>query len=298
MEWILLTGANSGLGKATARRLVQDGQAVILGCRTHDKAVETRQQLLLDFPQANLKTAALELSSLGQVKDWVAGVDVPVYGLIGNAGVSYQAPTKYTEEGVEWTFGVNHLGHFALTLGLLHRFPESLKRILIVSSAVHDPAQSGGRFPPPDFKQVRDLAFPPEEESEDWDTIGSRRYVHSKLCNLWFTYELHRRLLAQGRTVCVNAFNPGFVPGTNLGRHGPAVARFLFKYVLPGLRWVTDQVHTPAQVAEAMEGAFWADESGYYWDRSEKGQSSALSHDESKARELWVLSVELTGLDL
>jgi hypothetical protein len=47
-----------------------------------------------------------------------------------------------------------------------------------------------------------------------------------------------------------------------------------------------------------MEGAFWADESGYYWDRSEKGQSSALSHDESKAQELWVLSVELTGLDL
>lgn len=138
----------------------------------------------------------------------------PFDTLICNAGLSYEAPTRRTDDGFEQTFGVNHLGHFTLSVLLYNKFSSSLKNISIVSSSLHYPDKSKGVFPNPNIIDLKLLAHPNDENISDWQHEGRLRYVHSKLCNLLFAYELSRKV----KNVNINAFNPGFIPNTNLNR--------------------------------------------------------------------------------
>ncbi|MEV1176609.1 oxidoreductase, partial [Nonomuraea sp. NPDC049784] len=180
----LITGANSGIGFETAKLLAEHGATVVLACRDEAKMSEAAKQLRSAAPRGEIATLGLDLASLASIRaaaeafhDRHARLDL----LINNAGLMIP-PYGKTADGFESQFGVNHLGHFALTGLLLDRLlgtPGS--RIVTISSNAHrrgtinfDDLQAERRYHP------------------------MTAYAQSKLANLLFTYELQRRLAAAG----------------------------------------------------------------------------------------------------
>ncbi|XP_068451615.1 retinol dehydrogenase 14-like [Clinocottus analis] len=212
---VLVTGGNSGIGRATAAGIVKLRGRVILACRDRSRAEEAardlRQQTGLHGSQLVVKQ--LDLASLTSVRTFCKEIiqeEPRLDVLINNAGI-YQCPYTKTEDGFEMQFGVNHLGHFLLT----HLLTDLLKRsapsrIVVVSSTLYKHAHIN--FEDLNSEQSYDKAF---------------AYSRSKLANLLFTCELAHRL--QGSGVTVNAVTPGIVR-TNLGRHVhiPVLAKPLF----------------------------------------------------------------------
>ena len=209
---VLVTGANTGIGYETARVLAERGARVLLGCRDEDKAQLAMATILDKAPGADLKWVALDLASLesiGAAAENVATqekLDI----LINNAGVM-MPPRSLTADGYELQFGVNHLGHFALTGALLPQLlSNDQARIVTVSSLAH----RNGRINYGDINAERSYN-------------RMERYAMSKFANLLFTLELHRRLINEGSSVKAVACHPGG-SNTELGRHFPAFLQMLF----------------------------------------------------------------------
>ncbi|RSM38395.1 KR domain-containing protein [Amycolatopsis balhimycina DSM 5908] len=192
----IVTGATGGIGQATARALAGAGARVVLAVRNRGKG----DAVAAAAPGA-VEVRELDLSDLESVRKFAAGWRGDVDLLINNAGVS--APTlQRTAQGFEADFGVNHLGHFALTLLLLEHLTG---RVVIVSSQAERLAQL-------DFDDLNWERRPYRK---------SRAYNDSKLANLLFAAELHRRLAAAGSAVAVHAAHPGLV-ATGIYHHsGP-----------------------------------------------------------------------------
>ncbi len=292
---ILITGANSGLGFETARQLLVADYKVIIACRSAQKAKETSQKLASLTKSKDIIELVMDLGKQEEIRRAVTSLEVPVHVLICNAGMSYEGAHKFTDKGIEETFAVNHLGHFLLSNLLLKKFPDTLERISVVASEVH--RGESGPFPKPEFKEVREMAFPAEIKDGNLKKEGSRRYVHSKLCNLWFTFELHRRLEATGRDqIKVNAFNPGFMPRTGLSRHASKGTQFFLRNVLanlgflmPGIRSIKESAHDLIEISLVHQ------DSNQYFDGQKPIFASDLAYDPDRARELWELSEELIG---
>nr|XP_019940168.1 PREDICTED: retinol dehydrogenase 14-like [Paralichthys olivaceus] len=219
---VVVTGANSGIGKATAAAVVKLQGRVIMACRdlssAEQAAREIREQTGADAAQLVLKQ--LDLASLTSVHTFCQDLlkeEPRLDVLINNAGV-YQCPYTRTEDGFEMQFGVNHLGHFLLThllLDLLKRSAPS--RIVVVSSKLYKHGH---------------INFDDLNSEHNYDKAFA--YSRSKLANLLFTCELAHRL--EGSGVTVNALTPGIVR-TNLGRHVrvPALAQPMFNLLSWGL---------------------------------------------------------------
>ena len=301
MQTAVITGANAGLGFECARALLaRDGSwHVVLAVRDPGRGREAVQRL---GEPARCTVMTADLASLDSVRGFVAGyreADLPpTRALVCNAGIQVVSGTRTTADGIELTFGVNHLGHFCLVQGLLDRL-DPPARIVVVSSDTHDPEQSTG-MPAPRYESADALADPAADSGESPLTLGRRRYTTSKLCNVLFAYELDRRLAQQGHTgVSVNAFNPGLMPGSGLARDYSGVRLFAWRFVLPLLR-VLPQVRS-ARVSGKHLAALAADPaydgvSGRYFDGLEAIESSADSHDLDKALDLWQTSERLTRL--
>lgn len=275
MQSILITGANSGLGFETAKVLLSQGYEVWLGCRSTEKAEKARAQL------GGGQALELDLASFDSIRKAVAVLPANLYGIICNAGVSHPAgPPRYTREGIEETFGVNHLGHFLLVDLLLEKCPD-IRQIAVVSSELHNP-KSGAPFSAPDISDLRQLAFPNEAFSKKG--VG---YVSSKLCNILFTYELARRHPG----IRVNAFNPGLIPATGLGRNDRPYMRFMWYYIMPWMSRIIPGMRTAEQSAADLARLITeVEETGKYFDGRVVKPSSEESYDEGKARELWEMS--------
>jgi NAD(P)-dependent dehydrogenase (short-subunit alcohol dehydrogenase family) len=186
------------------------------------------------------------------------------------------------------TFGVNHLGHFALIQGLLDELTRPA-RILVVSSGTHDPSKHTG-MPDPRYTSAADLAHPPAEQSAD---DGRRRYTTSKLCNMLFAYELDRRL-AGG--VTVNAYDPGLMPGSGLARDYPPMQRLAWRYLLPALRVLSGVRSTRTSgryLAALVHDSRYDGVTGQYFAGPRPIKSSADSYDRDKALDLWQTSERL-----
>ncbi len=192
----VITGANSGLGFNTARGLAGKGAKVIMACRTAAKAESARDDILREFPDADLEIRELDLSNLGSVRGFAQGlIDDGIQPdlLINNAGVM-AVPYNKTADGFEMQMGTNHLGHFALTGLLLDHMAEG-GRIVNVASMAHK------WTPAIDFEDL------------NWERRKYRRwqaYGDSKLANLLFTFELNRRAAKAGKPVTVAAAHPGY----------------------------------------------------------------------------------------
>ncbi len=282
---VLITGANSGIGYEAALVLAGKGARVLLGCRSEERGTRARDQILAAQPGADVVFVPIDLGSLESVREAAARVDSEdrLDLLINNAGIMIP-PRRETADGFESQFGVNHLGHFALTGHLLEKLRASEgARIVTVSSSAHQ----WGKIDFDDIHATRRYN-------------RQSRYGMSKLANLLFTFELARRLEA-GRTgpVAVGC-HPG-VSETELSREfpkwmdlvKPLLAPFSHdppEAALPTLRAATD----PAVSAGEYYGP--GDFLGFTGP-PKLVKSSGASRDSKVARRLWELSIELTGVD-
>lgn len=281
MNTVLITGANSGLGFETARRLAAAGRPVILACRNHDRAEAALEKILDESPNAQVTTLALDTSSLKSVRAAVDSLSgVKLAGLINNAGISPLHDGK-TPDGFELVFATNYLGHFLLTLLLLPQLTPTA-RIVNVTSDMHNPP--GG------------ITWPGIEHLAHPSKVDRRKYSYSKLANLYFTYALARRLKAQGSKITVNAFNPGmmqtnFAPATRTKEEVDEIKRRMPDRI--------GDLDTSADtLAEMMTKPSLSKRSGAYVDRDRGvARSSELSYDERNQEELWEASLRFTGME-
>jgi NAD(P)-dependent dehydrogenase (short-subunit alcohol dehydrogenase family) len=310
---VLVTGGNSGIGFECARQLARGGRHVLIASRNRDASVAAVRRIAAESGEGSASDLTLDLGSLASVRDFAREIearDVPLRALVCNAGLQTTGAIVRSEDGFERTFAVNHLGHFLLVNLLLARLARNAPaRIVLVASGVHDPARRTG-MPKPAIADLETLAATGGPRAGAFD--GRLAYVNSKLCNLWFTYELHRRIVAAGltspsRPLSVNGFDPGLVPGSGLAREYPAPLRFVWDRVLPGVaRALSPFVPSinPADKAGAalarlvLEPSLAA-ESGRYFPSHARWQaapSSEASYDEARARALWDASVRLARL--
>src|SRR5262245_53525309 len=310
---VLVTGGNSGIGLECARELARRGWEVIIASRNRALSAGAVPRITSESGAGSASEMGLDLGSTASVRDFareIAGRDGALRALVCNAGLQFARGPRLTPDGYETTFAVNHLGHFLLTNLLLERLIENAPaRIVVVASGVHDPKMHTGmpKAAVTDFTTLAATGGPTLDAFN-----GRLAYVNSKLCNLWFTYELDRRLGSGTppggpRRVSVNGFDPGLVPGSGLGRDYPAALQFVWNRVLPGVARVLTQVvptinpapKAGAALANLVTDPALATVSGAYFpshSRWRKAASSDASYDLELARDLWEHSVRMAGL--
>ena len=283
----IVTGANSGLGFESSKALAAKGASVVMACRNLDKGNKAKEEILKDFPAVDIKVMKLDLQDLSSVKSFSESfqneyqrLDV----LLNNAGIM-MPPYQLTKDGYESQFGVNHLGHFALTgllMNLIKTTPNS--RVVNVSSLAH----KRGEINFDNLMYEKENSYSP-----------MKAYGRSKIANLYFTYELQRRFEANKINALSVSAHPG-ISETNLSkfmekRFIVSLLKPIFSFImqpasmgaLPQLRAATDPSVKGAQ---------------YYGPGSKrefKGypvlvNSNESSHDLEIASRLWRVSEELT----
>jgi NAD(P)-dependent dehydrogenase (short-subunit alcohol dehydrogenase family) len=264
---IIVTGGNSGVGKATVAALAAAGHSVVIACRTIAKAERVAAELAGDIAVAHLDLA--DLASVRTFADSVETVDV----LVNNAGVM-GLPLTRTVNGFEANMGTNHLGHFALTCLLADKIQD---RVISVVSAMYAPCRI----------HFDDLNWHTRKYSK-WFAYGE-----SKLAVMLFVQELARR------GVRAYATDPGSTD-TDIARDATGFLGWAHRHDVP-----TFYLHTPAQGARASVEAVTTDlPSGTYlaprfsqWGRPKVTRPRKKVRDPVAARRLWDLSAELTGCD-
>ncbi len=298
---MLVTGGNSGIGLECARELAREGWHVWIASRNR-AASETAARHM----RGKVDVLEVDLASMDSVRALVREIEarnVPLRALVCNAGLQFNQGPRLSSDGFELTFAANHLGHFLLTNLLLERLAaNSPARIVVVSSGVHDPAMRTG-MPKPAIGDLDTLARTGGPTLGEFN--GRLAYVNSKLCNLWFTYELNRRV--DPHRVTVNAWEPGLVPGSGLARDYPPALQLIWNYVLPALAAVVSpfypSISTARKSGESLArmviDPVLADTSGCYFPAHahwEETRSSDESYDVERARALWDASVRLSRL--
>ncbi|XP_077406220.1 retinol dehydrogenase 13-like isoform X3 [Vanacampus margaritifer] len=279
---VIITGANTGIGKETAQELARRGGRIIMGCRDMEKCEAAAKEIRGNTLNPHVYACHLDLASMKSIREFAERIkekEKRVDVLINNAGVM-RCPAWKTEDGFDMQFGVNHLGHFLLTNLLLDRLKESApSRVINLTSL----AYVVGKM---DFE---DLNW----EKKKFDT--KQAYCQSKLANVLFTRELAKRL--QGTGVTVNAVHPGVV-STQLGRHTGLHQSQLSTTVLsPLFSLLIKNPELGAQpsiylaVAEQLEGV-----TGRYYDVLTEKEPAPQATDEEAARRLWEISSRMVGL--
>jgi light-dependent protochlorophyllide reductase len=288
----IITGASAGLGLECARAILSNDPSwhVVLAVRDPARGAQAVEQI----GHADRCTVLeVDLASLTSVRAFVdtfrSTALPPMHAIVCNAGVQVVSGTERTADGVEMTFGVNHLGHFALVQALLDDVARPA-RIVVVSSGTHDPAKHTG-MPSPNYTSADALSL----ASDSGD--GRRRYTTSKLCNVLFTYELDRRLGGGTDGVTVTAFDPGLMPGSGLARDYSPNMRWAWRYVMPMLRVLPNVNSTRssgARLAALVTELRFDGVTGAYFEGNRPIRSSADSYDRDKALDLWETSERLT----
>ena len=274
----LVTGATSGIGRASALELAGMGAKLFLLCRDAGRAEELRGEIADKTGSRDVAILLADLSSQREIRRVAAeflATGAPLHILLNNAGVMFTERTE-TVDGIETTFAVNHLAYFLLTNLLLDRIVASAPaRIVNVASDAH---RLGGAL--------------------DFDDLGASRrysgmgvYGRSKLANLYFTHELARRLA--GSAVTVNAVHPGAVR-TGLGQNNDApILKLLTGLVRPFFRSPEKGAETSVWLCSAPDVA---GVSGGYFANSKARAPHRLANDEAAAGRLWDASAKLVGL--
>ncbi len=271
----VVTGANSGLGLATARALAGAGAHVVLAVRDTGRGEAAARSIAGD-----VEVRRLDLADLSSVREFAGSWSGDLDLLVNNAGIM-MVPQGRTTDGFELQFGTNHLGHFALTTLLLEHVTD---RVVTVSSGLH----RSGRI------DLDDLGW----ERRSYSPTGA--YGASKLANLLFALELQRRLTAAGSTVRSMAAHPGYA-ATNLQSHTENRLKDLVMKV--SNRFVAqsdaDGALPTLFVATAdLPGGSYAGPSGFQEGRGAPtlvGRSQ-LASDVQLAKDLWTASERLTGV--
>lgn len=299
MDSIIITGATSGIGFECALQMakIAKNEQIIIPARNIKAGKEVIEKIKTKTGHKNLKCLELDLASLESIRKFSESFakekNNSISILINNAGVQNIGETQYTEDGFEQTFGVNHLGSFALTMQLLPLMKNE-GHITFTSSETHDPALKTP-IEPPIYTNVQELAFP-KNTSEKPNIVGQRRYSTSKLCNIMTTYELQERL--RKANIRVNAYDPGMTPGTGLAKTYSPVMRFLWKNVFPVLTLLKSNIHTPTQAGRNLANLAYSEKykdlEGIYFSDSKVVKTSVDSYNKDFQKSLWNGSLLLT----
>jgi NAD(P)-dependent dehydrogenase (short-subunit alcohol dehydrogenase family) len=283
----VVTGANSGLGLATARELARHGARVVLACRDTEKGARALREIETAAPGAQLELAALDLGDLASVEAFAEGFRSSHDGLdllIDNAGVM-APPRRQTADGFELQLGTNHLGHFALAgrlIGALEGRADA--RVVTLSSNAH----KMGRI---DFDDLQS-----ERRYNRW-----RAYGQSKLADLMFALELDRRLRAAGSTVKSVAAHPGYAATNLQSAAAPLLDRLVMQAANPILAQSADRGALPTLYAATYPGLaagsyVGPDGIGEFRGHPHLVSPNRAARDEDVAARLWSVSEELTGV--
>jgi retinol dehydrogenase-12 len=271
---VLITGANQGIGKASAEALGKMGAKLILVCRNAEKA----KAAIADIERAGAKDVELLIGDMGSQAD-IRRIAVEVHAktdrldvLLNNAGVLVTS-RRDTVDGIEETFAINHLGYFLLTTLLLDLLKKSAPaRIVSVSSKAHSGAKMNWSDP---------------QLTKGWSAI--RAYGQSKLCNILFTRELSRRL--EGTRVTANCLHPGVI-ASGFGHTDGGFISVLVSLAKPFLITPEKGARTSVWLASApeVEGI-----SGKYFDDCKERTPSKAALEAGAPERLWALSEDLVS---
>jgi NAD(P)-dependent dehydrogenase (short-subunit alcohol dehydrogenase family) len=283
---VVVTGANSGIGFEAAKVLAQRGAEVVVACRNRTRGEDAAAKIRDAGADGTPTVEDLDLASLDSVAAFADRVgDEEIDVLVNNAGVM-AIPRRETEDGFETQFGVNHLGHFALTGRLLDAVTD---RVVTVSSGLHERGEM-------DFADIQS-----EEEYDRWDA-----YAQSKLANLLFAFELDRRLRTAGSDLRSVGVHPGYAD-TNLQLRGPQADGSTVRLAMMK---VANTVLAQSAAAGALPTLYAATtpdvEGGAYYGPGglfdmrgppERQDPAPQATDREAARRLWNLSESLTGVE-
>lgn len=282
----VVTGGAGGLGRETVRALASAGAEVTIAARNVDAAVVAAGEIIETTGNPNVRSARLDLADLASVAEFVNGWVGPLHILVDNAGVMAN-PEQHTPEGRELQFATNHLGHFALTVGLHDALKAAGRaRVVVLSSVGH--VNGGVRFDDLDFTK---------EPYDPW-----LAYAQSKTANILFAVEAAKRWADDGITV--NALNPGRIWETNLGRHidvppptfdASGTTGVSEKNIAQGA--ATSVLLAASPLVEGVTGTYFEDcqQSEPFTPGVRRGVAD-YALDPDNARRLWDLSLELTGV--
>lgn len=285
----VVTGANGGLGLETAMELAAKGAHVVMASRDQEKANQARRRIEERVPGASLETQPLDLAALASVRDCADAISEThpsVDILVNNAGVM-AVPERRTADGFEMQFGVNHLGHFVLTRELMPALLRARRaRIVTVTS----------------FARITGRPVDPANPHMDGKYDTWRAYGRSKLANLHFAIELHRRLREAGATAESLAAQPGLantdIQSRSVHESGGGLSQRFWDRVsdlvgmppsqgaLPQLRAATD----PQAMSGELYGPLW----GTFGDPVRRWQFTEFL-DRDAPRVLWEVSERETG---
>ncbi len=289
---VVITGANSGLGFEATTAFAREGAHVVMACRSLERAGSAREEVQSALGDPSLSVRELDLADLASVRSFVEGFEQDhdeLHVLCNNAGVM-GIPRRETADGFEMQFGVNHLGHFALTGLLIDRLRETggETRVVTHSSGIHERGEI-------DFEDLHG-----EGDYDRWDA-----YAQSKLANLLFAYELDRRLRATDGTVTSVGCHPGYAD-TGLQRRGPEMRGsrlrlWMMKVANSLVAQSAERGALPmlyAATAAGISGGEYVGPGGFLTMRGapEVQESSERSRDEDLAARLWDISEDLTGV--
>ncbi|KAJ6360933.1 hypothetical protein OIU77_004874 [Salix suchowensis] len=310
---VVITGASSGLGLATAKALSETGQChVIMACRNFLKAEMAAKSA--GIPKENYTVMHLDLASLESVRQFVDTFrrsGMPLDVLVCNAAVYLPTAKEpsYSAEGFELSVGTNHLGHFLLARLLLDDLKKSdypSKRLIIVGSITGNTNTLAGNVPPKanlgDLRGLvgglNDLNSSPMIDGGEFD--GAKAYKDSKVCNMLTMQEFHRRYHEETGITFASLY-PGCIAETGLFRNHIPLFRTLFppfqKYITKGYVSEEEAGKRLAQVVSdpslTKSGVYWS------WNKNSSSFENQLSKEASnadKASKLWETSEKLVGL--
>jgi len=281
---VIVTGSSSGIGFEVAKVLAGKNAKVIIAVRNLNKGVVAKEKIVIEHPDANIEVMELDLADLSSVIKFVndfKAIYTKLDLLINNAGVMIP-PYSKTKDGFELQMGTNHMGHFALTLQLLDLLNQTEgSRIVNVSSAAHK--YGNINFDDLEWKNRKYKAW--------------RAYGDSKIANLYFTFELQKRLKEASSNILVTAAHPGWT-ATDLQRHS-GLFEFLNKFfamegwqgALPTLRAAIDP--------DSKGSDYYGPEGFQEWKGYPvKVGTNKLAKDPDIAKKLWDVSEKLTNQKL
>ena len=288
---VVITGANSGLGLESTKAIARKGATVVMACRNLEKAEAAKVEVLREVPGAKLEVMQLDNASLASVRAFADAFKAKYDRLdilMNNAGVM-AIPRQETEDGFEMQLGVNHLGHFALTgllLDVITKTPNA--RVHTTSSSANYNGEIN--FDDPMLK----------EDYGRWKSYGQ-----SKLANVFFANELHRRLKETGHDTVANSSHPGLVmtnlQSTSLEKSDtPFMERVLYRLAGPLMAQDVSMGTLPqlygATAPSAKSGAFYGPKTLNLRGSPAEKEPNKAAKDAADLKRFWKMSERLTGV--
>jgi len=279
---VLITGANSGIGKETTRALAKKGATIIMACRHLEKAEPVCAMIQTESKNPNIKVMKLDLASLKSVRNFTQEFKAryqKLNVLINNAGI-FCMKREETEEGFELTMGVNHLGHFLLTYELLLLLEKTAEaRIINLSSDAHSSADL----------DLDDLHFKRRKYS------GFKAYGSSRLATVFFTQELAERL--KEKDITVNSLHPGHVD-TKMWDLWRAKRRWYYSLLHGIIKLFLISAEEGAQTSIYLASSNEVKGiTGKHFVKKKMKPASEKCSDIKLQKALWQLSEQLTGIN-